>query len=109
VHILVIAGNTKVMPPSFLSMTALLPIQDVSGATQTHVGAALIHFGSCDASFWACNGHLLKVSITISKCAKLWVQSVCGHHPIFLRKRCIWLRTDNGRKMKDEVVLYCLK
>jgi hypothetical protein len=87
VHILVIAGNTKVMPPSFLSMTALLPIQDVSGATQTHVGAALIHFGSCDASFWACNGHLLKVSITISKCAKIWVQSVCGHHPIFLEKK----------------------
>jgi hypothetical protein len=32
-------------------MTALLPIQDVSGATQTHVGAALVHFGSCYASF----------------------------------------------------------
>jgi hypothetical protein len=32
-------------------MTALLPIQDVSGATETHVGAALLHFGSCYASF----------------------------------------------------------
>ncbi len=53
VHILVIVSSTKVLPPasssssSSFSMTAHLPIPDVAGGAQTHLGAAHIHFGSC--------------------------------------------------------------
>ncbi len=50
-----------VLPDSFFSLTALLPVEDVSGGARTHLGAAHVHFrdGMC--------------------CPR----SVCGYHPSF--------------------------
>jgi hypothetical protein len=47
VHILVIVGRICMACSLFFSLTAFLPIQDMSSTAQTHLGAAHTHFGCC--------------------------------------------------------------
>jgi hypothetical protein len=57
VLILAIAGRTKVLLASFFPLTAPLPIQDVSGGAQTHLGGALYTLWILLCTSWTCNGH----------------------------------------------------
>jgi hypothetical protein len=49
------------------SLTALLPIQDMSSTAQTHLGAAHTHFGCCCYTlFGQFNGHLVMHVLGVS-------------------------------------------
>jgi hypothetical protein len=65
-------------------MTAHLPIPDVAGGAHTHLGAALIHFGSCYVLLvWACKGleHHLQAQTPHNIGSRMCLDSF---HPSFL-------------------------
>jgi hypothetical protein len=61
------AASTNTLAALLLpfSVTAHLPIQDVSDDEQTHFGAAQTHFGSCYTSF---DGHQMLFTIGPKMC-----------------------------------------
>ncbi len=104
VHIVVTASNTKVLPASFfLPLVAFLPIQDVSGAALTHLGAPHTLFGSCYPCF------LLVMDFGVHYKHKMcitWVQIVSERQQFFFKKG--WIRPRADKEKKNQAVLFVL-